>query len=288
MSEEERVTISAYIEKQFGIKMPEAKKALLAGRLAKRLRTTGARSFGEYFDFIHTPQGADEYTFFIDLVSTHETSFFREPAHYEYLLTAALPALHAAGAGTRRELRILSAACSSGEEIYSAACVVEEFARLKGLRDFRYSLTGTDVSSHVIRKAARGIYKAQAIAKVPSYARRCFMRSRDPSSEQIRVVPEIREKASFMQMNLLDRSFPFDLPFDIVFCRNVMIYFDRPTQEKVSALLCRYIVDGGYFLVGHSESMIGFNLPIRSVAPATYIVSHSRMSGVPNAEEASS
>jgi chemotaxis protein methyltransferase CheR len=272
MTESERAKISSYIEKEFGIKMPEAKKALLTGRLAKRVKAIGAASFGEYFDFIHTTEGAVEYTHFTDLVSTHETSFFREASHYDFLITTAFPALYQQGAGLQRELRILSAACSSGEEVYSAAIAAEEFARSRGLPSFRYTVTGTDISEHVILKAARGVYRASSLRNLPLYAKHSFMRSRDASTELVRVIPEIREKTRFIQMNLLDKSYPFDQLFDIVFCRNVMIYFDRPTQEKVASMLCRNIVDNGYLLVGHSESLMGFSLPIEGVAPASYIV----------------
>jgi len=272
MSEPERVKISSFIEKEIGIKMPEAKKALLTGRLAKRLKASGTKSFGEYFEFIQSAEGKREYLHFIDLVSTHETSFFREPAHYEFLIHNALPALMRDGSGVQRDLRILSAACSSGEEIYSAACAVEEFIRINKIQNFRYTLTGTDISSHVIIKAARGVYPSHFLQKIPAYAHRFFMHSRDSESELIRVVPEIREKVRFMQVNLLDQYYPFEQKFDIVFCRNVMIYFDRETQLKVASKLCNAIADNGYLLVGHSESLMGFPLPIEGVAPAAYIV----------------
>lgn len=271
MTEEERVRISSYIEKEFGIKMSEAKKPLLTGRLSKRLRSLKMGSFGEYFDFIHTPKGRDEYRIFTDLVSTHETSFFREPAHYDFLINEALPALYRAGAGQDRDLHILSAACSTGEEVYSAACAVEEFARLNKIKNIRYRITGTDISMHVVHFAVRGVYNQKAVVKLPVFAHKYFMRSKDPAKSVVRVIPEIREKTRFMEMNLLDKSYPFDTKFDVIFCRNVMIYFDRKTQEHVSSKLCEVLAPGGYLLVGHSETLLGFPLPITSIAPATYV-----------------
>lgn len=271
MTEDERVRISSYIENEFGIKMTEAKKPLLIGRLSKRLRAVGVKTFGSYFDFIHTPAGREEYKLFTDLVSTHETSFFREPGHYDFMLDEALPALFKSGAGRDRDLRILSAACSTGEEIYSIACVLEEFASRNKIKSFRYKLTGTDISMHAIKAAASGMYKAQSIEKIPIYAQKYFMRSKDPSKKIIRVIPEIREKAVFMEMNLLDKSYPFDEKFDLIFCRNVMIYFERKTQEEVAEKLIRILNNKGYLLVGHSETLIGFNLPVVNIAPASYI-----------------
>jgi chemotaxis protein methyltransferase CheR len=271
MTEEERVRISSYIEKEFGIKMSEAKKPLLTGRLSKRLRTLKMDSFGEYFDFIHTPKGKDEYRIFTDLVSTHETSFFREPAHFDFLMNEALPALYRAGAGQDRVLNILSAACSTGEEVYSSACAVEEFARVNKINNMRYMITGTDISMHVVQFAARGVYNQKSVAKLPVFAHKYFMRSKNPEKSVVRVVPEIREHTRFMELNLLDKSYPFDVQFDIIFCRNVMIYFDRKTQEFVSSKLCDVLVRGGYLLVGHSETLLGFPLPISAIAPATYV-----------------
>ena len=270
MSEEERVRISSYIEKEFGIKMTEAKKPLLIGRLSKRLRVLGLKSFGAYFDYIHTTHGHEEYKQFTDLVSTHETSFFRESAHFDFLIDEVLPEMYKSGRGRDSELRFLSAACSTGEEVYSTACAVEEFAARKGIKNIRYSLTGTDISVNAIKTAASGIYKSSVMERIPLYAHKYFMRSRNPNKTAVRVVPEIRERALFMQMNLLDKSYPFREKFDVIFCRNVMIYFDRDTQAGVAGTLCSVLNSGGYFLVGHSETLIGFSLPLVNVAPASY------------------
>jgi chemotaxis protein methyltransferase CheR len=272
MTESERSMISTYIEKEFGIKMPEAKKPLLTGRLSKRLRILGMKSFGEYFDFIHSSSGGEEYRLFTDLVSTHETSFFREAAHYDFLMKIGFPALYKSGAGSDRELNILSSACSSGEEAYSAAFIAEEFAKNNGIKNFHYRVTGTDISTQVIKAAARGVYKQQSIRTIPVFAHKYFMRSKDPANGQVRVIPEVRERAIFMEMNLLDETYPFEGKFDIIFCRNVMIYFERKTQEIVASKLCKKLVSGGYLLVGHSETLIGFHLPVENVAPATYIM----------------
>jgi chemotaxis protein methyltransferase CheR len=274
MTEDERREISSYIEKEFGIKMSEAKKPLLTGRLSKRLRHLRMKSFGEYFDYIHLPQHGDEYRNFIDLVSTHETSFFRESSHFDFLLQHALPALLGTGAGVQRPLNVLCAACSSGEEMYTTAFVIEEFAVQQRINNFKYHLIGTDISVHVLRAAARGVYKSTVLEKIPLFAQRYFMRSRDYRNEAVRIVPEIRMHVECMEMNLLDAKYPFNDMFDIIFCRNVMIYFERKTQERVALTLCRHLSPDGYLFVGHSESLLGFPLQIVTVAPATYVLGH--------------
>ncbi len=271
MSENERRIFSDYIESNYGIKMSEAKKPLLTGRLTKRLNRLGLNNFSEYFSYITSPEGKEEHTCFVDLISTHETSFFRENAHYVFLNDVALPALLAKGVGLTRDLRVLSAACSTGQEGYSAAFTIEEFIRLHKLSRFEYSITGTDISAQVLATALRGVYSENLFHKVPAFARKYFMRSKDSQKKQYRVVPEIREKMQFMLLNLLSDSYPFDKPFDIVFCRNVMIYFDRETRNDVAKKICKTIAPGGYFLVGHSESLIGLSLPLSSVASATYV-----------------
>jgi chemotaxis protein methyltransferase CheR len=271
MTEEERIAFSTYIENEFGIKMPEVKKPLLTGRLSKRLHYLNLNSYSEYYDYIHEPSNFEEKKRFIDLISTHETSFFREVSHYDFLLTEIFPALIQKGAGIEREITILSSACSSGEELYSAACVIEEIAIRNKIRNPKYRLVGTDISVHVLKTAARGVYRAQVIKKIPDYARKFFMTSRDSKKDLIRVIPEIRAHAEFMEMNLLAGTFPFGCNFDIIFCRNVLIYFDKKNQEKVTVSLCRYLAPGGYLLVGHSETLIGLSIPLKNIAPATYV-----------------
>lgn len=271
MSEDERRLFSDYIENNFGIKMNEAKKPLLTGRLTKRLHRLGMTRFSDYYNYITSPEGREEHSCFVDLISTHETSFFRENAHYEYLKDHALPALTARGIGTKRELRVLSAACSTGQEGYSAAITIEEFKSHNRMSGLDYTITGTDISAQVLSTALRGVYSEAVFHKVPPFAKKYFMRNKDPQKRQYRIVPEIRERMRFMLLNLLSDTYPFESQFDIVFCRNVMIYFEKETRNDVARRICKTIVPGGYLLVGHSESLIGLSLPVSGVASATYI-----------------
>lgn len=273
MTEEERIAISSLVERELGIKMPDTKKTLLMGRLSKRLRELGLKTYGEYYDYIHTPEGlTHEYPQFVDLVSTHETSFFREMSHFDYLLASVLPSLSREGSGKVEELKILSAACSTGEEAYSIGSIIEEHKRKTGDKLFRYRITGTDISPKVVSTAARGVYPDTRMRTVsPEYANRYFMRSRDPNRKQVRVVPEIRSHMEFFVMNLMDTSYPFNHPFQIIFCRNVLIYFEKHKQEHVINMLCRHLVPGGYLFIGHSETLFEFTLPLKNLAPSVYM-----------------
>lgn len=272
MSEEERIAISSHIEEKFGIRMPEMKKTLLMGRLSKRLRVLGIGNYGEYFQYIQSPEGmTHEYPVFADLVSTHETSFFREPTHYEFLMETALPELYRELKGTGNELHILSAACSTGEEAYSAAFSIEEFNRNRTGSSLPYRITGTDMSLKVVQTAARGIYNDNRIQKIPQHiARRYLMRSRDKNSPLYRVIPEIRSRMEFIVMNLMDKSYSALKNYHIIFCRNVLIYFEKETQAMVTSRLCSHLETDGYLFIGHSETLIGLDLPLRAVAPSVY------------------
>lgn len=272
MSERERVEISSFIESEFGIKMPAVKKILLTSRLSKRLNLLGFKSYGEYYSFIRSGKGADEFLVFADLVSTHETSFFRESQHFDYLYSRALPELsESGGAGTRRILRVLSAACSTGEEAYTLAITIEEFRKRRNLRSYLYRITGTDISTKVLASAARGVYSEGRIGKLPGeYMKKYFMRGKNEKSELVRIVPELRANAEFMHMNLMDKSYPFAEKFDIIFCRNALIYFDRENQLEIIRKLTEHLSKNGYLFIGHSETMAGYDLPLRCVEPTIY------------------
>ena len=273
MSEKERIEISSFIESEFGIKMPAVKKILLTSRLSKRLAARGFKSYGEYFQYIRSGRGMDEEFFiFADLVSTHETSFFREAQHFEYLYSEALPELAGShGAGVRRELRVLSAACSTGEEAYTIAITIEEFRRMKNYSSFLYRVTGTDISTKVVSAAARAVYSESRIGRLPhEYRRRYFLKGKNGKSELVRVVPQLRAAAEFFPMNLMSHDYPFTEKFDIIFCRNAMIYFDRSNQEKIMRRLTGHLLKSGYLFIGHSETLSGYDLPLKCLEPTIF------------------
>lgn len=272
MSEKERREISSFIESEFGIKMPAVKKILLTSRLSKRLNILGFKSYGDYYKFVRSEKGRDEYLIFADLVSTHETSFFRESQHFEFLYSRVLPELvQSGGIGTRKILRVLSAACSTGEEAYTLAITIEEFKKRNNFNSYLYRITGADISTKVLASAARGVYGEGRVGKLPpEYKKKYFMRGKNEKRELVRIVPEIRANAEFIHLNLMDKGYFFPEKFDIIFCRNALIYFDRDNQVSIIRKLTEHLSKNGYLFIGHSETMSGYNLPLRCLEPTIY------------------
>lgn len=270
MTEAERRMISEFIEGEFGIKMPAQKKSLLEGRLAKRVSVCSMASFGQYFQFItRNPAGRDEFLRFADLVSTHETSFFREPGHFDYLGDKAIPGF-LSRPGTR-SLEVLSAACSTGEEAYSLAMVLHSRLDAAKKPDVAIEVEGVDLSSRAVAIAARGVYLADRTKTIPAELRRRYtMRSKDRRSTLCRIVPELRSLTRFHTGNLLGDQGLEHRGYDMIFCRNVLIYFDPPNQRRVLISLLERLKPEGLLFLGHSETMISLDLPVKSVAHAVY------------------
>jgi chemotaxis protein methyltransferase CheR len=259
--------LSEFIYNESGIKMPLSKKTMLEARLLKRLRSIGLKTFDEYCSYLFNPhQIDDELVHMLDVVSTNKTDFFREPQHFEYLVDQTIPCLlQSSGAGLRRPLMVWSAACSSGEEPYTLAMVFEEIARK--IKGFQYLILGTDISTRVLETARKGIYPEDRIIPVPMELRQKYlMRSKDKSRNAVRIVPELRARVKFRRLNFMEEDFGMREKMDIIFCRNVLIYFDRETQEKVINRLCNHLVAGGYLFTGHSETLSGMALPLATVA----------------------
>lgn len=271
LSEKDFARLSHFIHLECGIKMPIPKKVMLEARLRKRLRTLGLESFEEYCDYLFSPEGMlKERLLMINVVTTNKTDFFREPRHFEYLTKEAVPELiRLCGAGTRRPLSVWSAGCSSGEEPYTLAMVLSEFAVHNP--GFFFSILASDISTGVLEKAVRGIYKEERVETVPpEYKRKYLTKSKERSKKLIRIVPELRALVRFRRLNFLDHDFGMREHQDIIFCRNVIIYFDRPTQEKVLGRLCQHLIPGGYLFMGHSETLSSLDLPLVTVGPMVY------------------
>jgi chemotaxis protein methyltransferase CheR len=271
MSDESFRKFSEYIHGYFGIKMPQVKKTMLESRLIKRLKNLGINSFEEYREYVFSQEGMkSELVHMIDAVTTNKTDFFREPEHFNYLVNEALPELlDSLSIGRSRPLSVWSAGCSSGEEPYTLAMVLTEFAGSVG--NYRFNILGTDLSSRMLEAARMGIYKDHRIEPIPERLRKKYlMRSRDRSSGLVRVNPQLRSAVSYRRLNFMDDDFGFDEDFDIIFCRNVIIYFDKPTQGVLMKKLCDHLIPGGYLFVGHSETLNSFQLPLLQVAPMVY------------------
>jgi len=271
ISEKDFTRFSQLIYEVCGIRMPPHKRSMLEARLRKRLRSLGLTSYEEYRDYIFSHEGmVEELTNMIDVVTTNKTDFFREPRHFDYLNTIALPQLiDSTGAGIERPLRVWSAGCSSGEEPYTLAMVLDDFS-WSGQK-LRYQILATDISTQVLDKAVLGIYHQDKIEPVPMPMRRRYLlKSRSKDDPRVRVVPELRERVQFRHLNFMDENYAVSDPQDIIFCRNVIIYFDRATQERFLSRLCRCLVPGGYLMMGHSETLSGMALPVTQQAPAVY------------------
>jgi chemotaxis protein methyltransferase CheR len=260
--------LCGFIIDQYGLKLGPQKKSLLEGRIRKRLKTLGIPSFKEYCDFLFSPKGLESETQLLaHVVTTHKTDFFREPAHFTYLTQNVLPGL--AKAQQREHLRAWSAGCSTGEEPYTLAMVLMDYAETNPGLDF--SILATDLSGTVIEKAWKGIYDQEDIEPIPMGIRKKYlMRGKDPSQSLYRVAPSLRSRIVFRTLNLMDDAYGIDEDFTVIFCRNVLIYFDRPTQEKLINRFARHLKRGGYLFLGHSETISGLDTPFAYEAATIY------------------
>jgi chemotaxis protein methyltransferase CheR len=259
--------LSRYIYDYSGIKMPISKMTMLEGRLRRRLRATNISNFNDYCDYLFKHGGIDkEAIFLIDAVTTNKTDFFREPKHFEYMAETALPEMAAAG---HKRFRIWSSACSIGAEPYTIAMVMQDFIESQSGLDYR--VVATDLSTDVLHAARRGVYPRDMIHPVPAdMQRRYVMTSRDASRGEVRIHPRLRSTVGFARLNLMDSAYKVGEPMHMIFCRNVLIYFDKPTQAKVLSRLCDCLVPGGFLYVGHSETVTGITLPVRQVANTVF------------------
>ncbi len=263
--------ISKVIETRVGIKLPQTKRTMVEGRLRKRVRALELPGLQAYGAHLFERGGLDdELVHLIDCVTTNKTDFFREPSHFEFLRDVAVPQLALRQGGRPPQLKIWSAASSTGAEAYTAAMVLQDLVAAGKVA--RFSILGTDVSTEVLREARAAIYPRAFVAPVPApMQQRYLMRSRNPREDVVRVAPELRRTVHFERLNLMDESYPFDRDVDVIFCRNVLIYFDKPTQNAVLSRLASHLRPGGYLMLGHSESMAGSGVDqLRSVVPTVY------------------
>jgi chemotaxis protein methyltransferase CheR len=254
---------------QAGIHLGPDKKTMLEVRIKRRLRHLSLHSYGLYCDYLFGREGMrEEIVHLIDAVTTNKTDFFREPRHFDFLTQRVLPQF-AAGNVVGRPFLIWSAGCSTGEEPYTMAMVLNEYAEANP--GFRFRILASDICTTVLEKAESGVYAMEDLKPVPPALRRkYFLRSRDRSSDRIRVAPELRRTVEFRRLNFMDADYGLSEKPDAIFCRNVIIYFDRPTQENILKKLSRCLPRGGYMFVGHSETLHDMSLPLAPVAPALY------------------
>jgi chemotaxis protein methyltransferase CheR len=243
--------IRTVVEKNAGIILNATKRQLVQGRLARRIRELGLSNFTEYCEYVRNG-GPEELVGLINAITTNVTSFFRENHHFEALATVMLP--EAMGRNERsHRLRIWSAGCSSGEEPYSIAMTAAE--ALDGARGWDLKILATDIDSEILATAARGEYSAERMQGIsPERRQRWFVAGVGVQAGTVRIKSELQSLITFRTLNLMG-EWPMHGPFDVIFCRNVMIYFDQPTRERLLARYAQLLVDGGYLCLGHSESI---------------------------------
>lgn len=264
-------TLGVFIHERFGIKMPDSKRVMIESRLRKRLKVLCMKEYAEYCDYLFSEEGMDkELHQFIDVVTTNKTDFFREPNHFIYLVEKALPELiQKDGTGIKRPLNIWSSACSQGDEPYTMAIVLSEFAEKN--RGFDFSILATDISVKILELAKRGVYPHSHIEPISIELRKKYLlKSKDDRKQLVRIIPELREKVMFRQMNLIEGNFRIRKTMDIIFCRNVIIYFDNKTTDILLQRLCDKLRKGGFLFMGHSELLDCNKLPLTQVAPTIY------------------
>jgi chemotaxis protein methyltransferase CheR len=259
--------IIALIYERCRIRLHDGKKSLIRARLGKRMRHLGFSTLPEYCHYLQSSGDELECTRVVDALTTNFTSFHREADHFKFLVETALPTYLAQVKGTRR-FQIWSAACATGEEPYSIAFHLAEHYPPREGWDWR--ILASDISTQALDKARQGVYPEERLGTLPAeWRRRYFQYGVGSWKGHSRVRREIAERVEFQQINLLHQP-PRPESFPVVFCRNVMIYFDRPTQEQVVHQLGRSLVPGGYLLVGHSESLTGLKVPYRCLKPSIY------------------
>ena len=246
------------------------KKELVSARLSKRLRETKITSISDYCRYLQEQESEEELSHLIDAISTNYTFFFREHEHFDFLNTVGLPELEQRRAAERwPSLNLWSAACSSGEEPYSLAIHMAEYFGTRP--NWPWRIEATDISHRVLQRARIGIYRHESVSRVPgSVLKSHFQKGFGPQEGNYRVKAHIQQGVTFRQLNLLEGQFPYPDPFHVIFCRNVMIYFDRTTQEELVKKLSQRLVPGGYLFVGHSESLGSITHSLETVRPAIY------------------
>jgi chemotaxis protein methyltransferase CheR len=262
--------VSTLVYDTFGIRLTEQKRTLVAGRLSRRVRQLGYSSFRDYFLHLQDDTSGVELSELINRVTTNHSFFFREPEHFNLLAREILPPLmEAAVKKPGSSLRIWSAGCAAGEEPYTLAMILRDLmGRQPGARGLNAAILATDVSMDALVEAKEGLYPETRIKDLPAAYRKSYLS--EVGNGLWSVNKEIRSLVTFKRMNLVREKYPFKSQFDIVFCRNVMIYFDTPSRTRLVEAIYKVVKPGGWLFIGHSESLPRETCPFKYMKPATY------------------
>jgi len=273
ISDELFLRVGSMITERYGIKMPPEKKIMFQARLQRRLHELDIHSFDEYAArLFNDSNDSPEFNLLADFISTNKTEFFREKEHFNFLNGNVFPEyLKNYRSDQFQELKIWSAGCSSGQEAYSIGIQFEEFMRENGVR-LEYSIMATDISRKMLKLASEAVYPMSQVEELTmELKRRYFLKSKNTKDNKVRVIKQIRDNIRVGHMNLMEGLYPYQTQFDVIFLRNTLIYFDQKVQFKVLIKVIDSLKTGGYLFIGHSESLINLQLPIKSIAPSVYI-----------------
>ncbi|MFH0920622.1 MAG: protein-glutamate O-methyltransferase [Fibrobacterota bacterium] len=266
LSEQEFGLISKLVYERCGISLPPHKKVLVKSRLGKRLRSLEFTSFKRYYEYVVGDESEKELVEMLDAVSTNVTQFFRENLHFDFLRDNVIPCLKEdVKTGECDKIRIWCAACSTGEEAYSLA--ITFFEQWPEITSHDFMILGTDISTHVLKIAEQAVYDEEKMASIPPNIRLKYF---ERTGGLYRVKDFVRKKILFRRLNLVSNDFPFKNPINVIFCRNVLIYFDKPTQQGVIRKFHQYLAEDGYLFLGHSEGLTGVQHDFKYVKPSIY------------------
>lgn len=268
LEEREFKKIQEFMLNNLGVKLSPIKIVMVNSRLVKRLKASGIYNFPDYINYVFSPEGkrSGELQCMIDELTTHKTEFFREKEHFDLLKNRVLPEF---SQSNQYSFKIWSAGCSSGEEAYTMAMLLNEHKIMHA--GFDYSILATDVSNAVVVKAVNGIYKTNNLKGIEqNFVRKYFVDHKEEKEDEVRVIKTLRDKIQFSQLNLVDH-YPYNFnSFDVIFCRNTLIYFDDKAKREVVNKLISKIKPGGYIFVGLSETVSQYSSDIKQVSPSAY------------------
>ncbi len=263
---------SEFANRTLGIKMPPKKKQMLKCRIMRRIRELHMGTFDEYYKYVFHKGGLEvEMQNLINAVTTNKTDFFRESKHFDYLIQTALPSiLNEPKRNQNNPIIVWCAGCSSGEEAYTLAMTLQEYKQTHS--GFDYSILATDISTKVLHMAHQGIYDESKIHPIPFALKRKYLqKSKSPDGKVVRFIPELRSKIRYQQLNFMDAEYKnIPTPIDVIFFRNVMIYFDSKTQETIINKMGGKLAPWGYLFTGHSESLKDLDIPVKAISTAVY------------------
>ncbi len=268
ISDQEFKLFSSYIYDNFGINLTEAKRALLVNRLQKILRRQGYKTFETYFEAIQKDKTGVGSSELIDAVSTNHTFFFRESAHFDFLVSEVLPkTVNQQLKINSKDLRVWCAASSTGEEPYVLAMLIKEYLGTQ-YNQWSAGVLATDISNEALSTAMKGEYSSERLQQVPPKFKNTYFEK--VNADVYCIKESLRKEVLFRRFNLMNTTFPFKKPFHVIFCRNVMIYFDHKTRDELVRKLFQFTSPGGYLFIGNAETLGRFNCPFQYIAPSIY------------------